>query len=122
MSSFPGRFRYCAGVAAQCQTRRIIYEARVERRQFNQPLAGFPLIQAMLSDSRAEYAAECMLRDVAQRHDRSKRVSFEATCATAPLSGFICDVRVFRIMKTATQTQQRIIVEGMIKQFAVVQQ
>lgn len=128
-------------VASVCvgQARRILHEATryaVERRQFDQPIAEFQLIQAMLADSQAElYAAECMLRDVARRYDGGDRVSLEASCAKmfasemvgrvadravqihggagyirdSAVERFYRDVRLFRIYEGTTQIQQIII-------------
>jgi len=121
------------------QARRILHEATryaVERRQFDQPIAEFQLIQAMLADSQADlYAAECMVRDVASRYDAGERVSLEASCAKmfasemvgriadravqihggagymrdSAVERFYRDVRLFRIYEGTTQIQQLII-------------
>lgn len=128
-------------IASVCvgQARRILHEATryaVERHQFGQPIAEFQLIQAMLADSQAElYAAECMVRDVARRHDSGERVSLEASCAKmfasemvgrvadravqihggagyirdSAVERFYRDVRLFRIYEGTTQIQQLII-------------
>lgn len=134
-------------VASVCvgQARRILHEATryaMERRQFGQPIGNFQLIQAMLADSQADlYAAECMVRDVARRHDSGERVSIEASCAKmfcSEMVGRIADravqihggagymrdsaverlyrdVRVFRIFEGTTQIQQIIIGKEMIR-------
>lgn len=134
-------------VASVCvgQARRILYEATryaVDRKQFGEPIGSYQLIQAMLADSQADlYAAECMLRDVAQRYDTGERVSLEASCAKmfcSEMVGRIADravqihggagymrdsaverlyrdVRVFRIYEGTTQIQQLIIGKEMVK-------
>jgi acyl-CoA dehydrogenase len=128
-------------IASVCvgQARRILHEATryaVERHQFDQPIADFQLIQAMLADSQADlYAAECMVRDVARRYDSGERVSLEASCAKmfasemvgriadravqihggagymrdSAVERFYRDVRLFRIYEGTTQIQQLII-------------
>lgn len=128
-------------VSAVCvgQARRILHEATgyaVERKQFGQPIGDFQLVQAMLADSQADlYAAECMLRDVASRHDAGERVSLEASCCKlfssemvgriadravqihggagymrdSAVERFYRDVRLFRIYEGTTQIQQLII-------------
>lgn len=128
-------------VASVCvgQARRILHEATkyaVERKQFGEPIGNFQLVQAMLADSQADlYAAECMLRDVAQRYDTGERISLEASCAKmfcsemvgriadravqihggagymrdSAVERFYRDVRVFRIYEGTTQIQQLII-------------
>ena len=134
-------------VASVCvgQARRILHEALSyagERTQFGQPIGEFQLIQAMLADSRAElYAAECMVRDAARRHEAGERVSMEASCAKmfasemvgriadravqihggagymreTPVERFYRDVRLFRIYEGTTQIQQLIIGRELMK-------
>jgi acyl-CoA dehydrogenase len=134
-------------VASVCvgQARRILHEAvqyAIQRKQFGQAIGEFQLIQAMLADSQADlYAAECMLRDVAQRYDRGERVSMEASCAKlfcsemvgriadravqihggagymrdTPAERFYRDVRLFRIYEGTTQIQQLIIGRELLK-------
>lgn len=130
------------------QARRILHEATryaVERHQFDQPIADFQLVQAMLADSQAElYAAECMVRDVARRYDSGERVSLEASCAKmfasemvgriadravqihggagymrdSAVERFYRDVRLFRIYEGTTQIQQLIIGRELAKRKA----
>lgn len=130
------------------QARRILHEATryaVERQQFDQPIADFQLVQAMLADSQAElYAAECMVRDVARRYDSGERVSLEASCAKmfasemvgriadravqihggagymrdSAVERFYRDVRLFRIYEGTTQIQQLIIGRELAKRKA----
>ncbi len=128
-------------VASVCvgQARRILYEAVCyarDRRQFDQAIGEFQLIQAMLADSRADlFAAESMVREVARRFDAGERVSLDASCATmfcsemvgraadravqihggagymrdSAVERFYRDVRLFRIYEGTTQIQQLII-------------
>jgi acyl-CoA dehydrogenase len=134
-------------VASVCvgQARRILHEATryaVERKQFGQAIGEFQLVQAMLADSQADlYAAECMLRDVAQRYDAGERVSLEASCTKmfcsemvgriadravqihggagymrdSAVERFYRDVRLFRIYEGTTQIQQIIIGKELVK-------
>lgn len=138
-------------VATVCvgQARRILHEAvryAIERKQFGQSIGQFQLIQAMLADSHADlYAAECMLKDVAQRFDTGERVSLEASSCkmfASEMVGRIADravqihggagymrdsaverlyrdVRLFRIYEGTTQIQQTIIGKELIKRASV---
>lgn len=137
-------------VAAVCvgQARRILHEAARyanERKQFGKPIGEFQLIQAMLADSKADlYAAECMLRETARRHDAGERVSVEASCCKmfasemvgriadravqihggagymrdSAVERFYRDVRLFRIYEGTTQIQQLIIGREVLKSVA----
>lgn len=115
----------------------------VDRKQFNQRIADFQLVQAMLADSKAEvYAAKCMVIDAAQRRDRGENVSTEASCCKMfatemcgrvadravqifggagymseyGIERFYRDVRLFRIYEGSTQIQQIVIARNMIKE------
>jgi acyl-CoA dehydrogenase len=115
----------------------------MERKQFDQPIAEFQLVQAMLADSRAElYAARCMVMDAARRRDSGESVSTEASCAKLFASemcgrvadravqihggaGYISDygierfyrdVRLFRIYEGTSQIQQIVIARNMIRE------
>lgn len=137
-------------VAAVCvgQARRILHEAAryaSERVQFGKPIGEFQLIQAMLADSKADlYAAECMLRETARRHDRGEKISVEASCCKmfasemvgriadravqihggagymrdSAVERFYRDVRLFRIYEGTTQIQQIIIGREVLKSVA----
>jgi acyl-CoA dehydrogenase len=137
-------------IAATCigQGRRILHEAiryAGERKQFGQRIGEFQLIQAMLADSQADlYAAECMLRETARRHDTGRRVSTEASCLKmfasemvgriadravqihggagymrdSVVERFYRDVRVFRIFEGTTQIQQTIIGKALLERQA----
>jgi acyl-CoA dehydrogenase len=110
--------------------------------QFGKPIGEFQLVQAMLADSRAElYAAECMLRDAAQRYDVGERISLEASCCKmyasemagrvadravqihggagymrdTPVERFYRDVRLFRIYEGTTQIQQLVIARELLR-------
>jgi acyl-CoA dehydrogenase len=65
--------------------RRLIADAlryALERKQFGRPIADFQLIQAMLSDSKAEsFAARAMVESAARTHDASVSATLEASCA-----------------------------------------
>jgi len=134
-------------VAATCigQGRRILFEAiryAGERKQFGHRIGEFQLIQSMLADSQADlFAAECMLRETARRHDARERVSIEASCVKmfasemvgriadravqihggsgymrdSVVERFYRDVRVFRIFEGTTQIQQTIIGKALLE-------
>ena len=116
----------------------------MERKAFNEPIANFQLIQAMLADSKAEiYAGECMLRDACARADTGIRISWEAsstkmhcseTCGRVAdrvvqiyggagylqeyeAERFFRDARLFRIYEGTTQIQQLVIAKQMIRNF-----
>ncbi len=125
--------------------RRILRDAlhyALERRQFDQPISDFQLVQAMLADSQAElYAAECMTIDAARRRDDGQQVSTEASCAKMfatemcgrvadravqilggagymaeyGIERFYRDVRLFRLYEGTTQIQQIIIARNMVR-------
>ena len=125
--------------------RRILRDAlayALERKQFDQPICDFQLVQAMLADSQAElYAAECMTLDAARRRDDGHNVSTEASCAKMfatemcgrvvdravqihggagymaeyGIERFYRDVRLFRIYEGTTQIQQLVIARNLIR-------
>jgi len=135
---------HISALAVGC-AERLINEAltyATERKQFNQPIAEFQLIQAMLADSRAEaYAARCMVLDAARRRDRGEGVTELASCCKLfasemvgrvadravqihggagymeeyPVARFFRDVRLFRIYEGTSQIQQTLIARSMIK-------
>ncbi|WP_407123174.1 acyl-CoA dehydrogenase family protein [Bradyrhizobium sp. STM 3561] len=115
----------------------------IERKQFNQPIGEFQLVQAMLADSQAElYAAKSMVIDAARRRDDGKNVSTEASCCKLfatemcgrvadralqifggagymteySIERFYRDVRLFRLYEGTTQIQQIVIARNMIKE------
>jgi acyl-CoA dehydrogenase len=114
----------------------------MERKQFEQPIAEFQLIQAMLADSQTEtYAARCMIADAAKRRDAGENVAaLAASCklfstemvgrvadrAVQIFGGagyiedygierFYRDVRLFRIYEGTSQIQQTVIARDMIR-------
>lgn len=116
----------------------------MERKAFNEPIANFQLIQAMLADSKAEiYAAECMLKDAARRADLGESIKFNAAAAkmfASEMCGrvadrvvqihggagylseykaerFYRDCRIYRIYEGTTQILQLVIAKDMIKNF-----
>jgi acyl-CoA dehydrogenase len=131
----------CVGVAKRILADALQYA--LQRRQFEQPIAEFQLIQAMLADSRTEiYAAEAMVIDAARRRDDGHKVSTEASCcklfasemcgrvadrAVQILGGagyvseygierYYSDVRLFRLYEGTSQIQQLIIARNMIRE------
>ncbi|MDR2452520.1 MAG: acyl-CoA dehydrogenase family protein [Candidatus Accumulibacter sp.] len=131
----------CTGAAERALSDALNYA--IERKQFGKPIAEFQLIQAMLSDSRAEiYAARSMIVDAARRRDNKENVSTEASCcklfasemccrvvdravqifggagyvADYPAERFYRDVRLFRIFEGTTQIQQIVIARNMIRE------
>lgn len=115
-----------------------------ERKAFGETIANFQLIQAMLADSKTElYAAECMLRDAAQRAAAGQIVSTQAACVkmyaseacgriadrTVQIFGgagymadyeaerFFRDARVYRIYEGTTQILQLVIAKAMLREW-----
>lgn len=107
-----------------------------DRKQFNQAIVDFQLVQAMLADSQAEiYAARSMLLDAARKRDAKQDVTMEASCCKMfatemcgrvadravqifggagyiseyGIERFYRDVRIFRLYEGTTQIQQLII-------------
>lgn len=116
-----------------------------ERKAFNEPIANFQLIQAMLADSEIElYAAECMMRDAARKAARGERILKEGAAtkvfaseavgriadrcvqiyggsgymAEYEAERFYRDARVYRIYEGTTQILQLVIARAMLKEFA----
>ncbi|MDR5814159.1 acyl-CoA dehydrogenase family protein [Caballeronia sp. LZ033] len=131
----------CVAVAQRMLDDTVQYA--IERKQFGQAIGEFQLVQAMLSDSRAElYAARCMVVDAARRRDDGLKVSTEASCAklfASEMCGrvadravqihggagymseygierFYRDVRLFRIFEGTTQVQQLVIARNMLRE------
>lgn len=129
----------CVGAASRLLDDALAYA--MERKQFNQPIAEFQLVQAMLADSRMEvYAGQSMVRDAARRRDLGETVSLEASCcklfcsemvgrvadravqihggagymAEYAVERFYRDVRLFRIYEGTSQIQQLVIARNMI--------
>ena len=117
----------------------------IERKQFNQPIAEFQLVQAMLADSQTEmYAAACMVEETARRRDAGKAVNALASSCKLfatemvgrvadravqifggagyiedyGIERFYRDVRLFRIYEGTSQIQQTVIAKDMIKRFS----
>lgn len=117
----------------------------IERKQFNQRVADFQLVQGMLADSQTEmYAAACMVEETARRRDAGESVNaLAASCklfatemvgkvadrAVQIFGGagyiedygierFYRDVRLFRIYEGTSQIQQTVIAKDMIKRFS----
>lgn len=135
---------HISALAVGC-AERLIQEAlnyAMQRTQFNQPIAEFQLIQAMLADSRAEaYAARCMVLDAAKKRDQGEAVTELASCCKLfatemvgrvadravqihggagymeeyPVARFFRDVRLFRIYEGTSQIQQTLIARSMVK-------
>ncbi|MCP5424596.1 MAG: acyl-CoA dehydrogenase family protein [Gammaproteobacteria bacterium] len=130
----------CVGAAQRMLQDALRYA--LERRQFDQPIAEFQLIQALLADSKTElYAARCMVQDAAQRRDRGEDISLEASCcklfasemcgrvadravqihggagyiAAYAIERFYRDVRLFRIYEGTSQIQQLLIARHLIR-------
>ena len=131
----------CVAVAQRMLDDTLRYA--IERKQFRQPIAEFPVVQAMLADSRAElYAARSMVVDAARRRDDGENVSTEASCAKlfasemcgrvadravqihggagyvsdTGIERFYRDVRLFRIYEGTSQIQQLVIARNMIRE------
>ncbi len=135
---------HIAALAVGC-SERLIEEAltyAMERKQFNQPIAEFQLVQAMLADSRTEsYAGRTMVMDAAKRRDAGEPVTTLASCCKLfatemvgrvadravqihggagymeeyPVARFYRDVRLFRIYEGTSQIQQTLIAKNMVR-------
>ena len=130
----------CVGLAERMLEDTLQYA--LERKQFDQPIAEFQLVQAMLADSKAEaYAARCMVEETARRKDAGIPVATEASCckfyssemvgrvadravqihggagymAEYGIERFYRDVRLFRIYEGTSQIQQLVIAKNMIR-------
>ncbi|PLC53989.1 acyl-CoA dehydrogenase [Pollutimonas nitritireducens] len=131
----------CVAVAERMLSDALRYAS--QRRQFDQAIGEFQLVQAMLADSKAEiYAARSMVVDAARRRDDGLPVSTEASCAklfASEMCGrvadravqifggagymseygierFYRDVRLFRIYEGTTQIQQLVIARNMLRE------
>jgi acyl-CoA dehydrogenase len=131
----------CVGASQRMLGDALAYA--MERKQFDQPIAEFQLVQAMLADSKAElYAARCMVVDAAIRRDAGQNVSTEASCAKLfasemcgrvadrcvqihggagyvsdyAIERFYRDVRLFRLYEGTSQIQQLVIARNMIRE------
>ncbi len=135
---------HISALAVGC-AERLIHDSlayAMERKQFDQPIAQFQLVQAMLADSRTEaYAARCMVLDAAQRRDAGESVTTLASCSKLfatemvgrvadravqifggagyiedyGIERFYRDVRLFRIYEGTSQIQQTLIARNMIR-------
>ncbi len=135
---------HIAALAVGC-SERLIEEAlsyAMERKQFDQPIAEFQLVQAMLADSRTEaYAGRTMVLDAARRRDVGEPVTTLASCCKLfatemvgrvadravqihggagymeeyPVARFYRDVRLFRIYEGTSQIQQTLIAKNMVR-------
>ncbi len=131
----------CAGMAERL-LRESLSHART-RRQFEQPIAEFQLVQAMLADSRTEaYAARCMVRDAARRYDAGDSLTVEAACCKlfaaemvkrvadravqvhggkgyitgTAAERFYRDARLFSLFEGTSQIQQIVIARNLIRE------
>ena len=135
---------HISALAVGC-AERLIEESlsyAMERKQFDQPIADFQLIQAMLADSRTEaYAGQTMTLDAARRRDAGEAVTTLASCCKLfttemvgrvadravqihggagymeeyAVSRFYRDVRLFRIYEGTSQIQQTLIAKNMVR-------
>ena len=130
----------CVGAATRLLDDALHYA--IERRQFDQPIGEFQLVQAMLADSQTElYAARSMTLDAARRRDDGHPVTTEASCCKLYASEmvgrvadravqihggagymqeyaverFYRDVRLFRLYEGTSQIQQLVIARQMLK-------
>lgn len=130
----------CVGIGERLVRDAVQYAT--ERKQFDQAIAEFQLIQAMIADSQADlYAARCMVLDAASKRDRGENTTLEAACCKLfatemvgriadravqihggagymseyAVERFYRDVRLFRIYEGTTQVQQLVIARETIK-------
>jgi len=115
----------------------------MEREQFGKPICEHQLIQAMLSDSKAEaYAGKAMVLDAARKRDQGDAIPTEAACCKLfctemvgrvadkavqihggagyiseyAVERFYRDVRLLRLYEGTTQIQQIVIARNMVKE------
>jgi acyl-CoA dehydrogenase len=131
----------CVGAATRILEEALNYAA--ERRQFDQAIGEFQLVQAMLADSQTElYAAKSMTLDAAKKRDDGEPITMEAACCKLfasemvgriadravqihggagymqdyAVERFYRDVRLFRLYEGTSQIQQLVIARNMLKQ------
>ena len=139
-----GRIHLSALSSGMCE--RLVRESvnyAVERKQFDQAIGNFQLVQGMIADSRTEaYAAWLMTQDVARRYDLGEKVSADVAStkyfasealgrvadravqvhggagymAEYKVERFYRDVRLMRIYEGTSQVQQTIIAKALLRE------
>lgn len=130
----------CVGVAERLLADCVAYGS--ERKQFDQPITAFQLVQGMIADSKTEaLAARALVMETARKRDNGANVTLEAAAAkyyASEMVGRVADravqifggagytadhgierlyrdVRIFRIYEGASQIQQVIIARETLK-------
>jgi acyl-CoA dehydrogenase len=139
-----GRIHIAAVALGMCE--RLIemsLKYAIERRQFNQPIADFQMVQAMLADMKVDMlTTEALMQSVADRFDAGESVNLECSAlkyhaseavgrvadravqihggagymAEYKVERFYRDVRLLRIYEGTSQIQQMIIAKSMVRQ------
>ena len=147
MSEKKNQFQIFLLIFLLLSSERLLYESlkfSTSRKQFNQEISNFQLIQAMIADSKTEIlAGKGLILNTAILRDKGKTVTLESSCAKLfaseslgkiadravqihggagymaeyPVERLYRDARLFRIYEGTSQIQQLIIARETINNF-----